>query len=176
MMISSEIAQRPPLVAAPPTRHDAQLNPHEEHPDPPAGANRKRTQWASEGEDEDREEGVDSEEPPQRKRVARTRQNFCWRQISVLEQVFELGPLPCQVRATRAPRPASSTPTSLCSAVAPRHPPVPSEPHSLWLRRSSASSSRPNSTSALAASKSGSRTGGRSGRRSFSHLARSRPS
>eukprot|EP00967_Tisochrysis_lutea_P001281 scaffold1701_cov35-Tisochrysis_lutea.AAC.2 len=41
-------------------------------------------------------------EPRQRKR-ARTRQNFSWRQVSVLEQVFEIGPLPSPVSAWQSP-------------------------------------------------------------------------
>lgn len=61
-------------------------------------------------------------EPRQRKK-ARTRQNFSWRQVSVLEQVFEIGPLPSPVRARpgllRRPRVRRSLRAPTCANFPP---------------------------------------------------------
>jgi len=107
----------------------------------------------------------------QRKK-ARTRQNFSWRQVSVLEQVFEIDPVPCPVRT-------SNGLLALCAPPLPPRPPdgrrFLTQPHTPACRRSVASW-RPSFNSARAASKSGSRTGGKSGRRSSTPLARRRRS
>ena len=47
------------------------------------------------------EPGAAPDQPPQSKRAAgRARQNFTWRQICVLEQVFDTDPLPRQARGS----------------------------------------------------------------------------
>jgi len=55
----------------------------------------------------------------QRKK-ARTRQNFSWRQVSVLEQVFEIDPVPSPVRTS-----AADGLLALCDAPSAAAPPAP---------------------------------------------------
>ena len=60
-------------------------------------------------------ERPDGEQPPAKR--TRNRQNFSWRQLSVLEQVFETDPLP---RPVRAPRPLLLPSLRIAARRAPR--------------------------------------------------------
>ena len=93
----------------------------------------------------------------------RTRQNFSWRQVSVLEQVFETDPLPRQVRAHR------HTTTAATHGLRTHPRPLPSR------RRPCASNSPNGWASPPAVSKSGSKTGGRNGSRNSKRSGTTRP-
>jgi hypothetical protein len=100
------------------TIHDALSAPRAK-PTPPEGSAKRSAplcadQGLSDAEGEEDEEGEEGAQrggaeltangvPRQRKKV-RTRQNFSWRQVTVLEQVFEIGPLPSPVHARAAAR------------------------------------------------------------------------
>ena len=115
-----------------------------------------------------------------RSKPTRTRQSFSWRQVSVLEQVFEQDPLPRQVQLARqlAPypmRPRRGRALDACPLPAGAPPSPALRPADVLAaasrRRSSACNSRSASASHPAACRSGSRTGGRNGRRSSSRWA-----
>ena len=72
----------------------------------PTGRKHQRATEHALGMEQDRSVGkVGKSVERHEERVPRTRQNFSWRQISVLEQVFELGPVPSPVRPPSAPLP-----------------------------------------------------------------------
>jgi hypothetical protein len=85
---------------------------------------------------------------------ARTRQNFSWRQVSVLEQVFEKDPLPRQVNLNG---PSTLPPRSMAPHV------LPVGRHALHLRRRCGFSWHRGWASHQDVCRSGSRTAGRNG-------------
>ena len=80
-------------------------------PRPPLGAEVPLVSLDEVGKEDSKDED-DLMDAPKAK-GARKRQNFSWRQISVLEQVFETDPLPRPVRLQLRPSPPSPPPRPL---------------------------------------------------------------